>query len=363
MGSRVQQVLLTVTLAAVLLPAAAGAGRAAVCTSPAGPAACAVSSGTPLVTPAQAKAAITAVWNAREKANLLRDGPTLDELDTGSMALEDNYALDSLVCKCSTWYWTAGLRHLADLTVYVPRQDHYPLYFLASIGATIPGGGYGATASQLVVATRTSPSTPWRLALQLWDTGYELASSSFITPELDSEGYDVAQPASVASVTKTWPKLLAEYYSHIKTTGTAPTSSQFLPGYLTTGTDLAKRRQDYVKDGVRTHYAFTADPLGGPWTFEGAGDQAFTCGEVVETAASTLTNPKRVFLQIDKPGQSWGPDLDTGYYSKIVTTFDWPVCILQAGDSLGVVGPTSGSSPIHTGGVPAKLSPDMSAVQ
>jgi hypothetical protein len=198
--------------------------------------------------------------------------------------------------------------------------------------------------------------------MQLWDTGYNAAANTGFTGQLDPDGYNTPVPNSAAADARAWPAQLAAYYTQIKT-GSQPTSgSNFLPGPLTTATDLAARQQGYTENGVVNHYSFSIGGSGAPWLFVDEGGRVTSCADVLETVTETPANRKTVFVQKDGPGQAWGPDLNTGYYSKVIRTIDWPVCIGQDESGLGVLGPASGSYPIHTGGVPAKLKPGLTAI-
>lgn len=366
-GKRVTlSVLACVVLVASPWALGSSAATSATCASPAGPAACDTSAVAPLVTPAQATATMTALWNAQELAYVKRDATALAGLETGSRLLEERYALAGLVCKCWHWYWTKSPRTIGGLSVYLPREDHYPLYFLAQISSPVqglPADAPGAAAALVVV--RNSPSQPWKIAMQLWDTGYDRAGAGgFDAPVVDSDGY-VDVTADAVAGAKTWPSLLASYYTQIKKTGMPPSTSPFEPGPLTTATDLGERRQGYVEDGVVSHYSFQVSGSGAPWLLN-LGSGVASCADVLETETRRPVKPHTVFVQHDGPGEAWGPDLDPGYYAKIVTTFDWPVCIQpdqQDQGKLDVIGPTSGSYLIHDSGVPAKLGPGMTVIR
>jgi hypothetical protein len=359
--------LACVSVIASCLALNSSAATKAGCASPAGPAACATSPTAPLVTPAQASAAMTAIWKAEEIAYVTRDATALAGLETGSRLLEERYALAGLVCKCWTWYWTKSPRPISSLSVYVPRQDHYPLYFLAQVSTPASGLPAGApAAAAALMVTRAAPSQPWKIAMQLWDTGYDrMGGVGFNAPATDTDGYDEALPTDAVAGAKTWPSLLAAYYSQIKTLGIPPGNTPFEPGPLTTQTDLGMRRQGNSDGGFVKRYSFHVGGEGAPWLLDLGGSVA-SCADVLETETLRPVKPHTVFVQHDGPGQAWGPDLDTGYYTKIVTTFDWPVCITpdaQDAGRLDVVGPTTGSYPIHDSGVPAKLGPGTTVIR
>lgn len=352
--------LACIVLGAALVPAASASSSGA-CSSPAGPAACAASPTAPFVTPAQAQAAMTALWNTEETGFLRRDRAVLDGISTGSRLLAQNFALDSLVCKCWTWPWTRGARKIESVSIAYPRRDRFPLYFLAQITVSVPG--QAAPADTALIVTRSSLAEPWKIAMLLWDTVYRSSAggTAFPAAPVDADGFDLPAPEPAAE--STWPSLLASYFRYIKKTGAPPATSQFVPGPATTGTDLGKRTQGYTdKNGVVSRYAFSLGGDGAPWLFVLGGGHVESCADILETITMTLKKKHYVFVQKDGPGEAWGPDLDTGYYSKIVTTFERPVCVERVQGGLNVVSPDPPYYPVHDGGVPAKPAPGTTVV-
>lgn len=351
---------MTVLLAATLSIGKAGADTG--CSSPAGPAACLGSSSAPLVSPDQARQAALALWDAQERGHVTRNAALLDQIDTGTELLEANYALDSLKCGCSQFYWTKGKRSASNITVYVPRQSHYPLYFMAKVlaapkGQVAPAG----EATAQVIVTRSAPDQPWKLASEVFDTGYDTQDTGDPDPTVDSQGYEQPVPPELTREARGWPSELAAYYLHLKDFGAPPTTSRFLPGVATTGTDLTLNRQGAESGGVIHHYRFVASALGGPWVF--GVYQVEVCADINEYDTMVWATPHTVFQQIDGTRPNWGADLDTGFYSKIVTTWQREVCIVPSGGKLEAVGTDSPSGyPIHTGGVPATPGPGWTRV-
>ena len=354
----------TATGAVVLVCWLSGAaGGANGCSSPAGPAACARLTSAPFVSASQARQAMTALWNARERADAARNVNALDQIDTGTELLGDHYALDSLICGCSTWYWTKGTRRIESLNLFLPRQAHYPLFFMAGVlaapkGETEPAG----TATAYMLATRAAPDSPWRIAMQIFDVGYQSPPPAIASPAVDPAGYDLAASPSELKAAAKWPSMLAAYYQHIKNAGVPPAQSPFLPGIQTTGTDLALNREGSVSDGILHRYEFVAAPSGGPWVFEENGS-LMSCADINEYSTTTWARPNTVFQQIDGTKPNWGPDLNSGFYSKIVTTFERAVCVVHTPAGLVVWGANSTSGyPIHDGGVPANAGPGTTRV-
>ena len=83
---------------ALALVGGAGPAASASCTSPASPAACAVSSAPPLLTTRQAGDAIEALWNARERALRNGDVTLLSEIETGTALAADRYEAKGTRC-------------------------------------------------------------------------------------------------------------------------------------------------------------------------------------------------------------------------------------------------------------------------
>jgi hypothetical protein len=352
-----------VVMAAFLaLTPSAGASESG-CSSPAGAAACAGLASAPFVTPAEARQAVTALWNTEERAHVTKNVALYNGIDTGTVLLEQLYALDDIKCGCSPFYWTRGVRTIRNLDIFLPQQTHYPLFFMAQVlaapaGTSVPAG---RTTSAIFV-TRAAQDQPWRLAMEVWDSGYAAPGVALPPPVVDAAGYLSSAPGAQEVVAERWPAELAAYYNHIKVTGSPPATSPFLPGQLTTGTDLGQRRDGFVSGGIVNHYHFVASPLGGPWVFFD-GQAMESCADIIEYQTLTWARPNTVFEQIDGTKPNWGPDLDTGFYSKIVTTWQRDVCISPNGGGLEVWGPESTSGyPIHDGGVPAKAGPGTTRV-
>jgi hypothetical protein len=331
--------------------------------SPAGQAACLGGSLAPFVTEAQASEITTALWNTREHANVTKNRQLYAGVDTGSELLGAQYALDSLICHCSKFYWTKGPRLLRSSTIFLPAQQHYPLFFMAEVlaapaGASPPASG----ATAYIIITRHDPAEPWKIAMTVFDDGYAAPNQAIPPPAIGQNGYELMPVSPSASAARTWPRLLAAYYTHLKVYGTPPANSPFLAGPLTTGTGLTDRRQGYTSsDGVHAHYAFAVGTPGEPWVLDW-GNAITACADVLEYVTQSWVRPNAVFEQFVGTEGNWGADLNTGSYSKIVTTWEWPVCISKFPTGLSVGGLTSGGFPIHTGGVPATPRPGTTRV-
>ena len=250
------------------------------------------------------------------------------------------------------------------MTVFLPQQQHYPLFFMAELlaepaGTATPAAG-GATT--YIIVTRSDPSQPWRIAMNLFDSGYDKPNPAIPPPQVDGAGYELMPASPSVSDASSWPALLAAYYTHLKDYGISSADTRFLPGPLTTGTNLTQRRQGYTNSyGVHASYRFAIGGPGEPWVL-GPGQHrhrlrrpARVCDRNVGEAAHRLRADRRRPRELGRRSRHW--PLPT-----IVTTWEWPICISDYPNGLNVGGPSSGGYPIHTGGVPASPGPGTTRV-
>jgi hypothetical protein len=326
---------LTIAVVAVLSVSLAGtaASASAGCTSPAGEAAC-IATGAPR---AQAIAVATALWNARERALDANDVALLRGIESGSALLGDTYGAKVFGGGYATTYWTRGARTVRSVQVWVPPVKGYPRYFMAGINAAptgSPGNSTGLTA--LLVFTRASSAQPWRITSRIYDGGYEGGPGAiFGAPAFGSGGYDAPPSNPVASVARRWTSILVTFYTHLKDSGALPVHTPFAAAPLTTGTDLTERLQGYTANGTVAHYGFAIGD--GPWVMN-SGGRPIVCADIHEDVREEPLIPGSVFYQ-PSDRSVWDPSVPPGYYSSMVTTYDWPACILPlASGALGVSG-------------------------
>ena len=356
--------LITALAVALIITTVASAGGHSTtnrCSSPAGSAACLGTTTAPYVSPSQAKQVMAALWNAEERANVTRNAAIYRGVNTGSSLLLEEWNLDLLRYHGAKFYWQSGRRTIDKITVYLPRQTGYPLYFMAEVLATLPGMTVSPayTTAELFV-TKSSPAEPWRISTQVFDNGYGYSPAAS-PPVVDRQGYDLL-PNTPVSVARTWPSLVAAYYTHLKAFGVPPPHSRLLPGPLTTGTPLANIRQGHVDSrGVVYHYSFVVEGTGAPWVISIGGGGPTSCADIFENLTMTIARPHTVFDQVANV-PDWGPDLAPGYYSHVVRTFEWPICVTAVPNGLLVTGTTSLAYEIHDGGVPAALGPGTTRI-
>jgi hypothetical protein len=326
-------------------------GATGTCHSAAGAAACAGLRAAPFVTPAQARGAIAALWNAREHALDTHDSPALARIETGSARLTDQeYALWA-ACGCGNFYWTQAPRRFVRATVYLPRQTRYPLYFGAGVLASQGGGSPASGVTAMLIVTRSSPGRPWRIADEVFDRGYQPPVPGFFPPVVDRNGY-MALSGGAVPRNYGWIPELVSYFNEIKRTGKQPADSRYAAGPLTSQNGLEARPSGYVSGGVKTSYTFRKGTLGGPWLFRTTRITPMLCGDILESATSAQVEKGRVLLQ-NANRRNWGPHLAPGAYHSITTLYEWSVCIYPDGVKLAVGGNFRGGYPVGETGVRA----------
>jgi len=285
----------------------------------------------------QAVAVATALWNARERALDTNDLSLLRRIEDGSALLGDTYGAQIFAGGFAPPYWTQGARIVRSVQVWVPTPTGFPRYFMAGINAApagAPGNPTGLTA--LLVITRAGAGRPWRITSRIYDGGYQGGpGATFGTAAFGSDGYDLPPTSPDASVAKRWTSQLVAYYTHLKDAGTPPPHTPFVFSPLTTGTDLTVRRQGYTANGTVAHYRFTIGD--GPWVTNSDG-RPIVCADIREDVLEQPLLPGFVFHQ-PSDRSVWDPTVPPGYYSSMMTTYDWPACIFPLNTGgLGVSG-------------------------
>jgi hypothetical protein len=316
------------------------------CSSPAGPLACEGDPASPALAPIARQISV-ALWNARERALVRRDLAVLGEVDTGTQFLIDRFAVESAKCGCGgRYYWTKKPRPLNAVTVYVPHPTDYPLFFMAQILSGPQSENQAVTAALII--TRSGPDEPWRIASEIFDTGYFPSAVAFPAPVPDPGGYDSDPQNPTAGVAAGWPASLAAYYAYLKEHRAPPANSAFLPGSLTTGTGLDTNPEGITRHGITYHYRFLV--AHGPWVMN-TSVGTLACADIYELTTQTPAKPSTYLFQ-PPDMTSWGPEIAPGVYRRIVTTLEWASCIHPTLDHLTVDG-TTNALPIRQTGTRA----------
>lgn len=358
-SSVVLAMAVVMAFAASVALAAPGSTSVGSCRSAAGRDACLGLRSAPFVSPAQADRVILALWNARENARVDRDTPLLLRLDAGSAALTDVAIITSVRCGCGPFYSTPGRREFGHAVIYLPRQDHYPLFFAADVTEVLPtsSSSSASVVQTVMIVTRASGRQPWRIAFQFYGANHN-ATSEYGPPTLDRDGYDVTPPRPSNTAIRGWFAGYVEYLNELKQTGKQPSSTRFAPGPLTSGNHLEAHPNGYTYNGITYTHTFKEGPFGGPWVFS-AGGTPIICGDIAEYSLARPSQRGQVLVYpVPARGRvDWDWELPPGSYTSSTALYEWPACILPEPDGkLGVDGPSTGGYPIQDTGARAQPS-------
>jgi hypothetical protein len=301
-----------------------------------------------LVTPAQAQAVATAMFQAWQSALATSNTRALTQLASPGAMLNGtiyNCAFPNGECLVGPQNPpTLGL-----MQTIVPYQTKYPLHFMASIRTTnevtaSSGLNEEEPWMDMEILTKASSSAPWRLS---FDSGYAApdgtepaylpfdgaTDANFLGTGTYNSALGGVPPVSAAR----FLPLLASYYQSFKLVGHAPANSVFVDGGQTSGEgmQLAQDRNGSTYNGSRDTYSFAWDPRAGVWQFTTAGGYPMECGSVVDRA--TVTPLKGVLLQ-NSDETNYGISLAPGTYRKITTSAEHEVCVYVVTGGLAVGG-------------------------
>jgi hypothetical protein len=303
----------------------------------------------PVVDEATARQALRALWTVRETAMLTRDVATVNAVETGAARSWD---LGKILCGCAHDRLTL-LPFPEETTLFVPRHDAFPAFFIAQIptqSITIVNGSM----IEVMVVTRQSAAEPWKLAV---DTGYGAAPDGLLrvdAPRLGPDGFD--EPVSPWVSADGAARALASYYQSWEETGGAPYPTAIVDG--TFASEVGLERADHVDwlplgldDTARATWHADAQP---PYLVGLVTGQDYACTSLTRTIEVDLSQFDERRLQ-DPARQRWGPLLEPGVYRHVTITEAWQSCLVlsPAGGSpfVGVVGSNGGTVAIV--GVPA----------
>jgi hypothetical protein len=300
-----------------------------------------------LITPTQAQAVESTMWQLWETALVQSDTRALSELITPGPTLEgtiNNCGLGSGGCVQET-----TPRAASAISVIVPLEGSYPIDFLAEVRTTqYVQGDNGLNVwepwVEVQILTKMTATSPWQLS---FDTGYDGVNAAAppllqfdLKPMLlsnDESGQYNPKPEARSPVpaSKFLP-LLAKYWQGYKNTGHQPSSPFFVVnGYAAAqGQQLAMERQGALYAGHREYFSFSADPAAGTWEFSSSGGDPFVCGSVLDTATDAA---RQGYLNQNADESNYGVPLPPGEYKKITSLVEHQVCVYGAG-SLDEVG-------------------------
>lgn len=267
--------------------------------------------GREVVSPGQAGAVLSAIWNLRAQAFGTDDRSLIAEFETGP-ALES----DEVTCGCNT----RGVRGPIDPdSLLVPRQQGYPAAFLAEVKTTLMSKPY----VQYLIIARQSKATPWEVVADPGQPG----SRSLVRPKVGQGGFDAAVASHTAA--NRLPSELVAYW-HIWTEDDhAPLHSQFAPGQWTTqaGATYAKDPSGSwsSQNGLMGYYSFKGGGDHEVWSF-GTATGEITCGVV---RWQTIWAYPGAGIYQDPAQNNWGSSVAPGNYQYEAETWIMQPCFIQ----------------------------------
>jgi hypothetical protein len=273
----------------------------------------------PVVTPAQARAIVEAFWPLREDALANDDVETTDLLEDGIARVQDDaLSLGSLYADRSV-----SLRRERPFTLLgllVARQDAFPARFLAEVRTVehraVPTMGRtpDAPRNELLVFTRQSAQTTWRLSLV---AVVSVGGSTTTYTRTGTEDFAPNTPLPAWTDPAQAHARLAAYWQEAKDTGAVREAAGWHPlsGEVGEARKLAAVPQgavDPVCDCTR-EYHIAADP--DVYLFPDLLGKTYTCSTVRTTVTSRGTKGRQL-LQ-DPKRHNWGALVAPGRYRSI----------------------------------------------
>jgi hypothetical protein len=270
--------------------------------------------GTPgraVLSPRQAGAVVSAVWNLRAQAFEADDRSLMAEFESGP-ALES----DEVTCGCNTRSVRGPIN---GESLLVPRQQRFPAAFLAEVKTTLMHEPY----VQYLVIARQSKATPWKVVA---DPG-EAGTRSLDRPKLGQGGFDDAAAPHTAA--KQLPKEFAAYWHTWTEDDRAPSHSPFAPGKWTTqaGATYAKDPSGSwsLQNDLMGYYGFEGGGDNEVWSF-GTAAGAITCGVV---RWQTIWASPGAGISQDPAQNNWGTTIAPGNYQYEAETQIMQPCFVQ----------------------------------
>jgi hypothetical protein len=249
------------------------------------------------------------------------------------------------------------------LSVVVPIEPHYPLYFLAQyktrdefISNPVLETTYYGGALDLDVLTKRSPSAPWRLSFSTETSSPTKTPPAFVNVvTMKGVGYDDGLDGPVGFIMTgpmaKVPDLFAAYYQAWKDTGAPPPGTDILGGTFTSdmGAQIAAGgEQGAVSGGTRLDAYWKADvATTGVWRFGARLTAAGNFGEdnpfLMECFSLEVDNvytpgPGEGALVQRESQIDYGPGLAPGVYSRIVESTLHNSCAVTNGSEYVAIG-------------------------
>ena len=315
----------------------------------------------PLLSAAGARAVAMSFWGRWQSALSRADVTAIRQM-TVAGPVQDDFLL-GCTYKHYAFFEPCTAEPFLGLSVVVPIETEYPLYFLAEFHTRSQfvknyelDTSYLGGALDLDVLVKAGPDAPWRLSFGGGEGSSNLTPPPFLgattmTHAGAEDGLDVPSLTILHGAADAVPNLLAAYYQSWRDAGAAPAHTPVLSGPFTStiGEVLATDGpQGAVSDGTRWSAYWKAEmATTGVWAFPvklsntqhlfGANPYLMECFPMEVESIGTPGPGEKVLVQ--RGSQiDFGPGLAPGIYSRVVQwTLHYP-CVATDGKHYAVYG-------------------------
>jgi hypothetical protein len=275
----------------------------------------AIPSGSDVVTPQSARAAVLALWELRSDAIMSQSRETLATIETGSALAVDA----ERGCGCGTVDRFGVAKSTA---IAVSHFDAFPASFFAEVDTTLNGSAWMAE----LVFTRASADQPWRLAFA--GGGQPLQGPGFFPYDIGADGFVSKTPADVEERAARLAPSLAKYWQAHKDGTLVPNSAMWEPGALTDewAATIAVNKQRHVHrgNGLVGYYRYAVVPKS-PTFVVALRDRAYlACTPIRDQTTWVGRDGGKVLQTADR--LNWGPSLAPGVYRAVIVTDEHVPC-------------------------------------
>jgi hypothetical protein len=279
-----------------------------------------------LVDPGEAHDVASRIWSELVQARFERDASGLTKIEFGPALAADLGYLCLPGCR-------GTLRTADQITVNVPRQQHWPLAFSANVFYTSHCQTTGPPCHDIFVVVQEAKGAPWKIAHYVTYTGTSFADQ----PALLSDGW--AESPTPNPILNGAPAEYAAYLVALNRTGRPPATTHLSAEWFTNNAPEVQRATRSLNPlGFRETLAYRTDPTDPLWHFAGSNSVQFVCGTFHFTETVTGTQNQRI---VQPPDLSvLGDKVRPGIYTRVTIFGLHMACFEQhAGeDALSVMG-------------------------
>ena len=260
-------------------------------------------------------------WPVHENALTDRNLGQLAAMSTGPAR---SWEQASVSCGCLT---VDAPRPLVATQMFVPRQTHYPAYFIAE-AETEDNYSYDA---MLLVFTKHAASDPWLVAIDsTFPLGLEPTKLTEVSPIPTSGAYDAPVSPAERQQARSLSPRLAAIWTEAKVTGHVTNPDGFDLNDSQTyqrlsGLELNPESQ-VQPNGLHGRWTFYASPKDPTYVVRATLGEELVCQPIRETVVWQASPGQAIYQPPDQ--HNWGPYLPPGQYSQVVDHDAWQTCYL-----------------------------------